>query len=97
MGFKEIIKNMGEKGKAKKELIKRMDEQLRFEKIVEDRQKSSNERELLRYQNEDREKLIKEHLEVARIKRKREIDFGHQRSEERRVGKECRSRWSPYH
>ena len=24
----------------------------------------------------------------------REVDF---RSEERRVGKECRSRWSPYH
>src|SRR2546430_17607370 len=23
--------------------------------------------------------------------------IGHQRSEERRVGKECRSRWSPYH
>ena len=23
--------------------------------------------------------------------------FGEQRSEERRVGKECRSRWSPYH
>src|SRR3712207_9416220 len=23
--------------------------------------------------------------------------WGHQRSEERRVGKECRSRWSPYH
>ena len=22
---------------------------------------------------------------------------GNQRSEERRVGKECRSRWSPYH
>jgi len=22
---------------------------------------------------------------------------GHKRSEERRVGKECRSRWSPYH
>ena len=22
---------------------------------------------------------------------------GHVRSEERRVGKECRSRWSPYH
>ena len=22
---------------------------------------------------------------------------GYQRSEERRVGKECRSRWSPYH
>src|SRR2546426_2232567 len=24
-------------------------------------------------------------------------DFGEGRSEERRVGKECRSRWSPYH
>ena len=23
--------------------------------------------------------------------------WGDQRSEERRVGKECRSRWSPYH
>ena len=23
--------------------------------------------------------------------------YGHHRSEERRVGKECRSRWSPYH
>ena len=23
--------------------------------------------------------------------------MGYQRSEERRVGKECRSRWSPYH
>ena len=25
------------------------------------------------------------------------VDEGLQRSEERRVGKECRSRWSPYH
>ena len=24
-------------------------------------------------------------------------DFAQARSEERRVGKECRSRWSPYH
>ena len=27
----------------------------------------------------------------------REKDVGLARSEERRVGKECRSRWSPYH
>ena len=26
-----------------------------------------------------------------------EGSFGYDRSEERRVGKECRSRWSPYH
>ena len=25
------------------------------------------------------------------------LQAGRQRSEERRVGKECRSRWSPYH
>src|SRR5216684_8371248 len=25
------------------------------------------------------------------------LKFHHRRSEERRVGKECRSRWSPYH
>ena len=25
------------------------------------------------------------------------LDDRHDRSEERRVGKECRSRWSPYH
>ena len=29
--------------------------------------------------------------------RQREIQELKQRSEERRVGKECRSRWSPYH
>ena len=26
-----------------------------------------------------------------------DFDSGYSRSEERRVGKECRSRWSPYH
>ena len=25
------------------------------------------------------------------------LEYGMRRSEERRVGKECRSRWSPYH
>ena len=28
---------------------------------------------------------------------KNNLDFINTRSEERRVGKECRSRWSPYH
>ena len=27
----------------------------------------------------------------------REVNLSGERSEERRVGKECRSRWSPYH
>ena len=37
---------------------------------------------------------------TASIEQEDEIslfDFVSQRSEERRVGKECRSRWSPYH
>ena len=35
-------------------------------------------------------------LETLNTLIKRLVDF-HRRSEERRVGKECRSRWSPYH
>ena len=35
--------------------------------------------------------------EVALCDIKQEWADGGKRSEERRVGKECRSRWSPYH
>ena len=36
--------------------------------------------------------------DAAAYQRLREaFDYAHRRSEERRVGKECRSRWSPYH
>src|SRR2546430_7635711 len=38
-----------------------------------------------------------QHLAVAPLQRaQRLLDLVRQRSEERRVGKECRSRWSPY-
>src|SRR3712207_3809490 len=36
-------------------------------------------------------------LEFGTISVSDGISMGHERSEERRVGKECRSRWSPYH
>ena len=36
-------------------------------------------------------------LEDGFMKFEQIVDGGGQRSEERRVGKECRSRWSPYH
>ena len=38
-------------------------------------------------------------LETGRAQPSREmvLHLSEQRSEERRVGKECRSRWSPYH
>ena len=35
---------------------------------------------------------IAKHMDIKDMKKYREL-----RSEERRVGKECRSRWSPYH
>src|SRR5256886_11259305 len=35
--------------------------------------------------------------QVAQATSKSHSAIGHIRSEERRVGKECRSRWSPYH
>ena len=40
-------------------------------------------------------KYIKLNLHVKKKKSKRIMNS--LRSEERRVGKECRSRWSPYH
>ena len=39
---------------------------------------------------------VQENLEVI-ASELRQRGFAHDRSEERRVGKECRSRWSPYH
>ena len=36
-------------------------------------------------------------VEIIRILRDEENGCPWDRSEERRVGKECRSRWSPYH
>ena len=35
--------------------------------------------------------------EIEQYMRRKQHEHGYQRSEERRVGKECRSRWSPYH
>src|SRR5690348_17588322 len=43
----------------------------------------------------DDDALIELHVEGFELQRRRARKDG--RSEERRVGKECRSRWSPYH
>ena len=39
------------------------------------------------------EAFSKKHPDLCRL----DMSMGQGRSEERRVGKECRSRWSPYH
>ena len=52
----------------------------------------------------DLREVIREHNEQIRsgtpfevLSRPQTKNGGYKRSEERRVGKECRSRWSPYH
>ena len=36
-------------------------------------------------------------LQIRKFPYSMKVTLGRMRSEERRVGKECRSRWSPYH
>ena len=50
--------------------------------------------------NRELQRKLDDLLKQARAnEKKQELDetFGFESSEERRVGKECRSRWSPYH
>ena len=49
-------------------------------------------------QSKDWDEFLKKMAELGyEIKYGKHIAFKDDRSEERRVGKECRSRWSPYH
>jgi hypothetical protein len=75
--FIDTLKSMGQKSRERKEKIRELDEDVRVQKLIEERQKPSNERELERYMEEDRQKKIKETLEFYRKKRQKEIDYGH--------------------
>lgn len=77
MALKDIMSKLGQKGKERKQLIRDLDEQVRIQKIVEDRQKSANERELERFIDEQREKEIKEQLKIARKQKDQDIKFNH--------------------
>jgi len=77
MGFKDILEKIGEKSRQKREMLNQMSEQLRLQRLAEERQMSSNERELRKFQREDREELIKEQLNKMRKRRQRDIQFGH--------------------
>lgn len=77
MGIKEFIQNLGEKRREKKELFRRMEEQMHMQQMLEDRQKSANERELIRFEKEAREQEIKEALEDWRNRRREDISLHH--------------------
>ena len=59
---------------GKSEKFKEMQEDTRFQKVIEQRQKNANERELERFQEEDRQKEIKEKLTQFRKMRKIEAN-----------------------
>ena len=77
MGFKEALQRLGEKRREKKAMFKQAEDRLRIQRILEDRQKSANERELERFHKEDREEAIKSELDLHRIRRDKDIKFNH--------------------
>jgi hypothetical protein len=77
MGFKELLEKIGERKRERKERFKQADEDYRIQKMIEDRQKSANERELERFQKEEREVQIKELLEYHREKKDNDLKFNH--------------------
>lgn len=77
MVFKELLEKLTGRRKERSEKFKEMEEDYRLQKMLEERQKSSNERELERFQNEEREEVIKEHLDFYRKRRDEDIKFGH--------------------
>jgi len=77
MGIRDMIDNMKERSRERKEKFKQADEQLRIEELLTERRKSANERELNRFLNEDREESIKFELEKMRKLRENDIRFNH--------------------
>lgn len=71
-----MIKEIIEKLRERKAKYKELDENYRLNKMLAERQKSANERELERYMEEERQARIKTELEHFRNKRKQENNNG---------------------
>ena len=77
MGFKDILNKIKERKEIDKDMFKQAEAKLRIQKILEERQMSANERELIRFEKEEREEQIKENLDYYRKKRQMDIDHNH--------------------
>ena len=75
MGIKEIISGLLEKQKARKEKFKELEEDYLLRKKLEDRMKSSNERELEKYLKDQREKQIK--IKIDKIHKEQNYNMWH--------------------
>ena len=76
----DIVRNWSDKKKMRSKKYKELEEDYRLNKMLEDRQKSSNERELESYIKEERERKIKEQLDVVRKKKSKEMWKGNNMS-----------------
>lgn len=77
MGIVDILKKVRERSKNRKEMIQNLDERMRIEDTVNERRKSSNQRELELLMKEENEENIKVQLDHMRKKRDEDIKFGH--------------------
>ena len=75
MGF-EKIKELLVKAKAKKEEKKHIEDMGRFHERIEAKKLSANERELMKYKEEERQEQLKKMLNKYREKEKKEIWSG---------------------
>jgi len=73
MGIFDMIRKWNDRKKLKTEKFKQMQEDYRLNKILEERQKSANERELERYFEEQRQKQITEELKKIRVQKNHEM------------------------
>ena len=87
MGDNTVFALYGKMGAGKTTFIKALCQELGVEDVVT----SPTFAVINEYRSDIAGELIY-HFDFYRIKKLEEV-----RSEERRVGKECRSRWSPYH
>jgi hypothetical protein len=66
MGLKEIFSKISEKKKEEKEEYKRMERELRYKKLLEEKQKTPAQKELEFYQKEKDRGLLNERLKLER-------------------------------
>jgi hypothetical protein len=73
MGFKEILQKLTHKDQEMNEEAHRR----KIQRILDTKEMNSNERELTRFQEEERQENIKKALEYYRKRRKEDITFNH--------------------
>ena len=76
MSIMDLVRKWKENKKQKSEKFKELQEDYRLQKMLEERQKSANQRELESYYKEQREKQIKEELDEIRKQKKKEMWHG---------------------